>query len=147
MVGDDTAQAKQPEVAPNKVAFAVTLLVVLVVGFGLFWLLGLQTLPPGTPQEAAGYYGVRLIPFGVALTVLGFAVALATSVGTAFGVRLRAPAARAAPAGLTLGAVTDLVKAAGSLASTPAGIGVLLTVLGTALLIGSGLAAGGAAGG
>lgn len=73
------------------------------------------------------------------MTLIGFVVGLATSVGTAFG-KVTKSGAEPEALGLGVSDITDLLKAAASLSATPAGIGILLTVVGVALLVGSGFA-------
>jgi hypothetical protein len=68
----------------NPGAFLVALLTALAVAGLLFVYFGLATLPIGrTPQQAAGYFGVRLIPFGLCLMLIGFAQTLALVVADA----------------------------------------------------------------
>jgi hypothetical protein len=77
--------ADKPEIQPNKGVFAVVFVVGLIVFAFLFNLYGFLKLPSGTAQEIAAYYGTRMIPIGIALTLLGVAAAIAASIGTAFG--------------------------------------------------------------
>lgn len=129
----------QAELQPNKAAYFGVFVVGLVVFGVLFYRYGLLTLPDGSAQQIAAYYGTQFLPLGVALTLIGFVVGIATAVGTAFG---KVAKSGATPEALGLGVsdITDLLKAATSLSATPAGIGILLTVLGAALLVGSGFA-------
>lgn len=133
------ADTDKPQIQPNPVAFGLVFVVgVVVLGF-LFNQYGFLKLPTGTAQEISAYYGTRMIPLGIALTLIGFAGAIATTLGTAFGkvvggeVTIRGQQ-------FGVGDITDLLKAAAGLSATPAGIGVLVTVLGVALLVGSGVA-------
>jgi hypothetical protein len=134
------ADTDKPEIQPNKGVFALVLIAGVVVFAFLFNLYGFLKLPTGTAQEIAAYYGTRLIPLGIALTLLGFAAAIATTAGTAFG-KVVGGEFKAQGVGFDVPQVTDLLKAAAGLSSTPAGIGVLVTILGVALLVGSGAAA------
>ena len=130
----------KPEVQPNPVVFGLVFLVGIVIFGFLFNNYGFVKLPTGTAQEIAAYYGTRMIPIGVALTLVGFAAAIASTAGAAFG-KVVGGTATIGPASFGLGDITDLLKAAASLSATPAGIGVLLTIVGVALLVGSGFAA------
>jgi len=134
------AGTNKPQIRPNAVVFGLVLVSALVVFGYLFVTYGFLKLPTGTAQEIAAYYGTRMIPTGIALTLIGFAAALATTIGTAFGSVVTGKI-KTSGAGFDVGQVSDLLKAAAGLSSTPAGIGVLLTLLGVALLIGSGFAA------
>jgi hypothetical protein len=130
----------EPAIRPNPIVFAATVVLGLVVFGYVFVSYGLLTLPDGTAQEAAAYYGTRLIPLGIAVTLIGFVAALATTIGAAFG-KISSEPGKEAFEGFDVPQVTDLLKAAAGLSSTPAGIGVLITILGVALLVGSGFAA------
>jgi hypothetical protein len=124
----------------NARAFALTLIVALAVAAALFIYFGLASLPVGrTPQQAAGYFGVRLIPLGLALMIIGFAETLAIAVANA----LTAPAGGPIRARTTLGlsSLAELLRAVAGLSATPAGIGALVALLGAFLLVGSGAAA------
>jgi hypothetical protein len=124
----------------NSRAFALTLIVALAVAAALFIYFGLASLPVGrTPQQAAGYFGVRLIPLGLALMIIGFAETLAIAVANA----LTAPAGGPIRARTTLGlsSLAELLRAVAGLSATPAGIGALVALLGAFLLVGSGAAA------
>ena len=51
---------------------------------------GLANLPVGAaPQQAAGYFGIRLIPFGLCLMLIGFAQTLALVVADALATAAR----------------------------------------------------------
>lgn len=129
-----------PPVA-NPRAFLVTLIVALALAAALFIYFGLASPPVGrTAQQAAGYFGVRLIPLGLALMIIGFAETLATAVSNA----LAEPPAGPVHARLTIGlsSLAELLRAVAGLSATPAGIGALVALLGAFLLVGSGAAAG-----
>ncbi len=131
------ADTDKPQIQPNPVAFGLVFVVgVVVLGF-LFNQYGFLKLPTGTAQEISAYYGTRMIPLGIALTLIGFAGAIATTLGTAFG---KVVGGEFTIQQLGVGDITELLKAAAGLSATPAGIGVLVTVLGVALLVGSGVA-------
>jgi hypothetical protein len=83
---------------------------VIVFAF-LFNLYGFLKLPSGTAQEIAAYYGTRMIPIGIALTLLGVAAAIAASIGTAFG-KVVGGEFSAQGAAVSVGDITDLLKAA-----------------------------------
>jgi|SRR5450631_2533380 hypothetical protein len=124
----------------NPRAFVVALLAALAVAAILFVYFGLATLPVGrSPQQAAGYFGVRLIPFGLCLMLIGFAQTLALVVAEA----LADPSAGPIRARTTVGLSTlaELLRAVTGLSATPAGIGALVALLGAFLLVGSGAAA------
>jgi hypothetical protein len=128
-----------PPVA-NPKAFAIALIVALAIATALFIYFGFASLPVGrTPQQAAGYFGVRLIPLGLALMIIGFAETLAIAVANA----LAGPAGGLAHPRATLGlsSLAELLRAIAGLAATPAGIGALVALLGAFLLVGSGAAA------
>ena len=128
-----------PPVA-NPRAFAVTLIVALGVAAALFISFGLASPPVGrTPQQAAGYFGVRLIPLGLALMIIGFAETLAISVANALAPPSGGPAHARATLGLS--SLAELLRAVAGLSATPAGIGALVALLGAFLLVGSGAAA------
>jgi|NGEPerStandDraft_6_1074524.scaffolds.fasta_scaffold57243_2 hypothetical protein len=128
-----------PPVA-NPRAFAVTLIVALGVAAALFIYFGLASPPVGrTPQQAAGYFGVRLIPLGLALMIIGFAETLAITVANALAPPSGGPAHARATLGLS--SLAELLRAIAGLSATPAGIGALVALLGAFLLVGSGAAA------
>ncbi len=129
-----------PSVRANPKAFAATLAVALAAAAVLFVFFGLASLPVGrTPQQAAGYFGIRLIPFGLVLMIIGFAETLAIAVGDALA---ELPAGPVRPrATLGLSSLAELLRAVTGLSATPAGIGALITLLGAFLLVGSGAAA------
>jgi hypothetical protein len=134
------AEPAKPEIQPDKRVFGLVFLAGVIVFAVLFTWFGFLKLPSGTAQQIAAYYGTRMVPIGVAFTLLGVAAAIAASVGAAFG-KVVGGEFSAQGAAVSIGDITDLLKAAAALSSTPAGIGVLVTVLGVALLIGSGAAA------
>jgi hypothetical protein len=105
------ADGDKPEIQPNKGVVAVVFVVGAIVFALLFNLYGFLKLPTGTAQEIAAYYGSRLIPVGIALTLLGFAAAIATTAGTAFG-KVIGGDIKPTVAGFDLPQVTDLLKAA-----------------------------------
>jgi hypothetical protein len=124
----------------NPTAFVVAMVVALIGAAALFVYFGLASVPVGqTPQQAAGFFGARLIPFGLLLMIVGFAETLARAIGEA----LYAPPDRAVAARATIGlsSLAELLRAVTGLSATPAGIGALITLLGAFLLIGSGAAA------
>ena len=127
-----------PPVA-NPRAFLVSLVVTLAAAAALFTYFGLATIPSSrSPQEAAGYFGIRLIPLGLVLMIIGFAETLAIAVANA----LPQPGGPAqARATLGLSTLAELLRAVSGLSSTPAGIGALVALLGTFLLVGSGAGA------
>ena len=128
-----------PPVA-NPRAFAVTLIVALALAAALFIYFGLASPPVGrTPQQAAGYFGVRLIPLGLALMIIGFAETLAITVANALAPPSGGPAHARATLGLS--SLAELLRAIAGLSATPAGIGALVALLGAFLLVGSGAAA------
>jgi hypothetical protein len=128
-----------PPVA-NPRAFAVALVVALAVAAALFIYFGLATLPVGrTPQQAAGYFGVRLIPLGLALMMIGFAETLAIALANALAAPPEGPVHARAMIGLS--SLAELLRAVTGLSATPAGIGALVALLGAFLLVGSGAAA------
>jgi len=129
----------QTELQPNKAIYLGVLVIGLVLLGVLFYRYGFLVLPNGSAQQIAAYYGTRFLPLGVALTLIGFVVGIATAVGTAFG-KVAKSGATPETLGLGVSDITDLLKAASSLSATPAGIGILLTVVGVALLVGSGFA-------
>ena len=133
------AHSRQP-IAANPRAFAVTLIVALAVAAGLFVYFGPASLPVGrTAQQAAGYFGIRPIPLGLGLMIIGFAETLAIAVSNA----LAAPSDGSVHARATLGlsSLAELLRAVAGLSATPAGIGALIALLGAFLLVGSGAAA------
>ena len=123
----------------NPRAFLTTLVVALAAAAVLFIYFELASVPiDRSPQEAAGYLGIRLIPLGLALMIIGFAETLAIAVANA----LPAPEGPAhARATLGLSSLAELLRAIAGLSSTPAGIGALVALLGAFLLVGSGAAA------
>ena len=124
----------------NPTAFVAAMVVALIGAAALFVYFGLASVPVGqTPQQAAGFFGARLIPFGLLLMIVGFAETLARAIGEA----LYAPPDRAVAARATIGlsSLAELLRAVTGLSATPAGIGALITLLGAFLLIGSGVAA------
>ena len=123
----------------NHRAFLASLFLTLIGGAGLLIYFGLATVPVNrSPQEAAGYFGIRLIPLGLVLMIVGFAQTLAIAVANA----LPEPVGPAQPrATLGLSTLAELLRAVGGLSSTPAGIGALVALLGTFLLVGSGAGA------
>ena len=129
-----------PPIVANPRAFTVTLIVALALGAALFIYFGLASLPIGrTPQQAAGYFGVRLIPLGLVLMIIGFAESLAIAVGNALAGPSDGPIHARATLGLS--SLAELLRAVAGLSATPAGIGALITLLGAFLLVGSGAAA------
>lgn len=132
--------AAAPPVRVNRTAFVVGGLVTLAGVILLFGYFGLASVPVGqTPQQAAGYFGARLIPFGLVLMVIGFAETLARAIGEVLyepehgAVRPRAT--------IGLSSLAELLRAVTGLSASPAGIGALITLLGAFLLVGSGAAA------
>jgi hypothetical protein len=123
----------------NSRAFIAALVAALAAAAVLFVFFGLATLPIGrTPQQAAGYFGIRLIPFGLCLMLIGFAETLALVVADA----LATPAGPIRPrATIGLSTLAELLRAVTGLSATPAGIGALVALLGAFLLVGSGAAA------
>ncbi len=129
-----------PPAVANPRAFAITLIAALAVAAGLFIYFGLASLPIGrSPQQAAGYFGIRLIPFGLVLMILGFAETLAVAVGNALPAPRETTADGRALVGLST--LAELLRAVTGLSASPAGIGALITLLGAFLLVGSGAAA------
>jgi hypothetical protein len=131
---------RPPAPAANPRAFVAALVAALAIAALLFVFFGLATLPVGrTPQQAAGYFGVRLIPFGLCLMLIGFAETLALVVADS----LATPAAGTIRPRATIGLSTlaELLRAVTGLSATPAGIGALVALLGAFLLVGSGAAA------
>ena len=129
-----------PPARVNPTAFVVAMVVALVVAAALFVYFGLASVPVGqTPQQAAGFFGARLIPFGLLLMIIGFAETLARAIGEA----LYAPPDTLVGPRATIGlsSLAELLRAVTGLSATPAGIGALITLLGAFLLIGSGAAA------
>ncbi len=123
----------------NPRAFLVTLVAALVAGGVLFTYFGLASVPVDrSPQQAAGYFGIRLIPLGLALMVIGFAETLAIAVASALPA-LDGPVRPRATLGLS--SLAELLRAIAGLSSSPAGIGALIALLGAFLLVGSGAAA------
>jgi hypothetical protein len=124
----------------NPRAFVVALLAALAVAAILFVYFGLATLPVGrSPQQAAGYFGVRLIPFGLCLMLIGFAQTLALVVAEALADSSAGPIRARTTVGLST--LAELLRAVTGLSATPAGIGALVALLGAFLLVGSGAAA------
>ena len=123
----------------NHRAFLVSLFLTLFGAAALLIYFGLATVPVNrSPQEAAGYFGIRLIPLGLVLMIVGFAQTLAIAVANA----LPEPGGPAqARAILGLSTLAELLRAVSGLSSTPAGIGALVALLGTFLLVGSGAGA------
>jgi hypothetical protein len=106
----------------NSRAFIAALLAALAAAALLFVFFGLASPPIGrTPQQAAGYFGIRLIPVGLCLMLIGFAETLALVVADA----LAAPPAGPIRARATIGLSTlaELLRAVTGLSATPAGIG------------------------
>jgi hypothetical protein len=133
------AAVAAPAIRPNPTVFVVSLVVVLAIAAALFAYFGLASLPVGrTPQQAAGYFGIRLIPFGLVLMIVGFAETLALAIGQALASPADGPA-RSRTIGLST--LAELLRAVTGLSATPAGIGALITLLGAFLLVGSGAAA------
>ena len=133
-----SAALATPAIRPNPTAFVVSLVVVLLFAAALFAYFGLATLPVGqSPQQAAGYFGIRLIPFGLILMIVGFAETLALAIGQA----LATPDRPVQPRTIGLSTLAELLRAVTGLSATPAGIGALITLLGAFLLVGSGAAA------
>lgn len=124
----------------NPRAFVVALLAALAVAAILFVYFGLATLPVGrSPQQAAGYFGVRLIPFGLCLMLIGFAQTLALIVAEALADASGGPIRARTTVGLST--LAEVLRAVTGLSATPAGIGALVALLGAFLLVGSGAAA------
>ncbi|MGH2512886.1 MAG: hypothetical protein ACRDGQ_09385 [Candidatus Limnocylindrales bacterium] len=148
---DPTARSQPPGLAPaaarsttvgrvNPTVFLISLGAVLVGAALLFVYFGLADLPVGrSPQQAAGYFGVRLIPFGLTLMIVGFAATLAIVIGEALVPLADGPVKARATIGLST--LAELLRAVTGLSATPAGIGALITLLGAFLLVGSGAAA------
>jgi len=136
--------AHVPAPSANPRVFAVALIAALAAAVALFAYFGLASVPAGrSPQEAASYFGARLIPFGLCLMLIGFAETLAIAVANALPV---VPAGPPSPIGaratVGLSTLAELLRAVTGLSATPAGIGALVALLGTFLLVGSGAAAG-----
>jgi hypothetical protein len=126
--------------AANPRAFVAALIAALAAAALLFVFFGLASLPIGrTPQQAAGYFGIRLIPFGLCLMLIGFAETLALVVADALAVPPAGPIRPRATIGLST--LAELLRAVTGLSATPAGIGALVALLGAFLLVGSGAAA------
>lgn len=124
----------------NARAFIATLVAALAAAAVLFVFFGLADLPVGrSPQQAAGYFGIRLIPFGLCLMLIGFAQTLALIVADALATAPEGPARPRATIGLST--LAELLRAVTGLSATPAGIGALVALLGAFLLVGSGAAA------
>jgi hypothetical protein len=124
----------------NSRAFIAALAAALAAAALLFVFFGLASLPIGrTPQQAAGYFGIRLIPFGLCLMLIGFAETLALVVADALAVPPAGPIRARATVGLST--LAELLRAVTGLSATPAGIGALVALLGAFLLVGSGAAA------
>jgi len=129
-----------PAIRPNPTVFLVSLAVVLALVAILFIYFGLASLPVGlSPQQAAGYFGVRLIPFGLVLMIAGFAETLSLAIGQALASPPHGPARPRTTIGLST--LAELLRAVTGLSASPAGIGALITLLGAFLLVGSGAAA------
>jgi hypothetical protein len=129
-----------PPARVNPGAFIVGGLVALAGAVLLFVYFGLASVPVGqTPQQAAGFFGARLIPFGLLLMVIGFAETLARAIGEALYDPDQATIRPRATIGLS--SLAELLRAVTGLSATPAGIGALITLLGAFLLVGSGAAA------
>jgi hypothetical protein len=133
------AHASPPaRVSPR--AFIVAIVGAVLVSSALFVYFGLASVPVGqTPQQAAGFFGARLIPFGLVLMVFGFAETLARAIGEAL--YAPPPEGMVAPETIGLSTLAELLRAVTGLSASPAGIGALITLLGAFLLIGSGAAA------
>ena len=124
----------------NARAFIAALVAALAAAAVLFVFFGLASLPIGrSPQQAAGYFGIRLIPFGLCLMLIGFAQTLALTVADALATAPEGPARPRATIGLST--LAELLRAVTGLSATPAGIGALVALLGAFLLVGSGAAA------
>jgi len=124
----------------NARAFIAALVAALAAAAVLFVFFGLAELPIGrSPQQAAGYFGIRLIPFGLCLMLIGFAQTLALIVADALAIAPEGPVRPRATIGLST--LAELLRAVTGLSATPAGIGALVALLGAFLLVGSGAAA------
>ena len=124
----------------NARAFIAALVAALAAASVLFVFFGLAELPIGrSPQQAAGYFGIRLIPFGLCLMLIGFAQTLALIVADALAIAPEGPVRPRATIGLST--LAELLRAVTGLSATPAGIGALVALLGAFLLVGSGAAA------
>jgi len=124
----------------NARAFVAALVAALAAAAVLFVFFGLANLPVGrSPQQAAGYFGIRLIPFGLCLMLTGFAQTLALIVADALATAPEGPVRPRATIGLST--LAELLRAVTGLSATPAGIGALVALLGAFLLVGSGAAA------
>ena len=125
----------------NPRAFAIALIATLAVATSLFIYFGLASVPAGhSPQAAASYFGARLIPFGLCLMLVGFAQTLAIAVANALPAEPAGPVRARATIGLST--LAELLRAVTGLSATPAGIGALIALLGTFLLVGTGATAG-----
>ena len=125
----------------NARAFIAALVAALAAAAVLFVFFGLAELPIGrSPQQAAGYFGIRLIPFGLCLMLVGFAQTLAIAVANALPAEPAGPVRARATIGLST--LAELLRAVTGLSATPAGIGALVALLGTFLLVGTGATAG-----
>jgi len=126
--------------AANPRAFIAALVAALAIAALLFVFFGLAVPPTGrTPQQAAGYFGIRLIPFGLCLMLIGFAETLALVVADSLATSTAGPIRPRATIGLST--LAELLRAVTGLSATPAGIGALVALLGAFLLVGSGAAA------
>jgi hypothetical protein len=124
----------------NARAFIAALVAALAAAAVLFVFFGLADLPIGrSPQQAAGYFGIRLIPFGLCLMLIGFAQTLALIVANALATAPEGPVRPRATIGVST--LAELLRAVTGLSATPAGIGALVALLGAFLLVGSGAAA------
>jgi len=124
----------------NARASIAALVAALAAAAVLFVFFGLAELPIGrSPQQAAGYFGIRLIPFGLCLMLIGFAQTLALIVADALAIAPEGPVRPRATIGLST--LAELLRAVTGLSATPAGIGALVALLGAFLLVGSGAAA------
>jgi hypothetical protein len=124
----------------NSRAFIAALVAALATAAVLFVFFGLASLPVGrSPQQAAGYFGIRLIPFGLCLMLIGFAETLALVVAEALAAPPSGPIRSRSTIGLST--LAELLRAVTGLLATPAGIGALVALLGAFLLVGSGAAA------
>ena len=133
--------AHVPAPSANPRVFAVALIAALAAAVALFAYFGLASVPAGrSPQEAASYFGARLIPFGLCLMLIGFAETLAIAVANALPAGPTGPIGARTTVGLST--LAELLRAVTGLSATPAGIGALVALLGTFLLVGSGAAAG-----
>jgi len=132
------AHVSAPSANPR--AFVIALVAALAAAAALFVYFGLASVPVGrSPQQAAGYFGARLIPFGLCLMLIGFAETLAIAVANALVTEPAGPVRARATIGLST--LAELLRAVTGLSATPAGIGALVALLGAFLLVGSGAAA------